>query len=104
MAKYLVETYYTCTFKVNHYLDDINERELKNLEKRDDGKFEVLDVKLDNRKTKSLDPNNKKVVENKKIEIVSKSASENSISKETCLLYTSPSPRDGLLSRMPSSA
>ena len=82
MAKYLVETYYTCTFKVNHYLDDINETELKNLEKRDDGKFEVLDVKLDNRKTKSLDPNNKKVVENKKIEIVSKSISENSISKE----------------------
>ena len=82
MAKYLVETYYTCTFKVNHYLDDINETELKNLEKRDDGKFEVLDVKLDNRKTKSLDPNNKKVVENKKIEIVSKSTSENSISKE----------------------
>ena len=25
-------------------------------------------------------------------------------SQETCLLYTSPSPRDGLLSRMPSSA
>ena len=24
--------------------------------------------------------------------------------KTTCLLYTSPSPRDGLLSRMPSSA
>ena len=24
--------------------------------------------------------------------------------KDTCLLYTSPSPRDGLLSRMPSSA
>ena len=34
MAKYLVETYYTCTFKVNHYLDEINESELKNLEKR----------------------------------------------------------------------
>ncbi len=71
MAKYLVETYYTCTFKVNHYLDDINETELKNLEKRDDGKFEVLDVKLDNRKTKSLDPKNNKIVENKKIEVVS---------------------------------
>ena len=42
MAKFLVETYYTCTFKVNHYLDEINETELKNLEKRDDGKFEVL--------------------------------------------------------------
>ena len=37
-------------------LDEINETELKNLEKRDDGKFEILDVKLDNRKTKNLDP------------------------------------------------
>ena len=71
MAKYLVETYYTCTFKVNHYLDDVNENELKNLEKRDDGKFEVLDVKLDNRKTKSLDPKNNKVIENKKIDVAS---------------------------------
>ena len=70
MAKYLVETYYTCTFKVNHYLDDINETELKNLEKRDDGKFEVLDVKLDNRKTKNLDPKNNKIIEKKKIDIV----------------------------------
>ena len=26
MAKYLVETYYTCSFKVTHYLDDINEK------------------------------------------------------------------------------
>ena len=26
------------------------------------------------------------------------------IAHKTCLLYTSPSPRDGLLSRMPSSA
>ena len=69
MAKYLVETYYTCTFKVNHYLDDINEAELKNLEKRDDGKFEVLDVKLDNRKTKSLDPKNNKVIQNNKVNI-----------------------------------
>ena len=69
MAKYLVETYYTCTFKVNHYLDEINETELKNLEKRDDGKFEVLDVKLDNRKTKNLDPNINKVID-KKIDLV----------------------------------
>ena len=71
MAKYLIETYYTCTFKVNHYLDEINETELKNLEKRDDGKFEVLDVKLDNRKTKNLDPKNNKVVDNK-IDLVPK--------------------------------
>ena len=80
MAKYLVETYYTCTFKVNHYLDDINETELKNLEKRDDGKFEVIDVKLDNRKTKSLDPKNKKIIENNKIKSsthIAKSSSPN---------------------------
>ena len=82
MAKYLVETYYTCTFKVNHYLDDINEAELKNLEKRDDGKFEVLDVKLDNRKTKSLDPKNNKLLEPSKIEVVTETDKENPINKE----------------------
>ena len=82
MAKYLVETYYTCSFKVNHYLDDINETELKNLEKRDDGKFEVLDVKLDNRKTKNLDPNNNKIVESKKIDAVNEKNQENPQNKD----------------------
>ena len=85
MAKYLVETYYTCTFKVNHYLDDINEAELKNLEKRDDGKFEVLDVKLDNRKTKSLDPKNNKVLENNKVEIVKEINNKSPINKESII-------------------
>ncbi len=85
MAKYLVETYYTCTFKVNHYLDDINEAELKNLEKRDDGKFEVLDVKLDNRKTKSLDPKNNKVIENTKAEVVNEIDKKNPINKESII-------------------
>ena len=33
MAKYLVETYYTCTFKVNQYLEEVNETELKILKK-----------------------------------------------------------------------
>ena len=81
MAKYLVETYYTCSFKVNHYLDDINESELSNLEKRDDGKFEVLDVKLDTRKTKSLDPNNK-VTENTKLDVISEQSQPKIISKD----------------------
>ena len=81
MAKYLVETYYTCSFKVNHYLDDINEKELSNLEQRDDGKFEVLDVKLDTRKTKSLDPNNK-TIESKKLDVVAEKKQTNIISKE----------------------
>ena len=82
MAKYLVETYYTCTFKVNHYLDDINENELKSLEKRDDGKFEVLEVKLDNRKTKSLDPNNKTVEKNNKLDLVSTQSEDKSLKVE----------------------
>ena len=33
-----------------------------------------------------------------------KAKAENITGDEACLLYTSPSPRDGLLSRMPSSA
>ena len=71
MAKYLVETYYTCNIKVSHYLNDISENSLKNLEKQEDGKFEILDIKLDNRKTKNLEKR-----ENEKIDIVEK---ENSI-------------------------
>ena len=30
MAKYLVETYYNCSFKVSHYLDEISENEFQN--------------------------------------------------------------------------
>ena len=82
MSKYLVETYYTCTFKVNHYLDDINETELKNLEKRDDGKFEVLDVKLDNRKTKNLDAKNNQIVESNKVEGIAEKNQVNSQNKD----------------------
>jgi ribonucleoside-diphosphate reductase alpha chain len=82
MAKYLVETYYTCSFKVNHYLDDVNEAELSKLEKREDGKFEVLDVKLDTRKTKSLDPNNKSS-DTEKIDIINEKTQPKIISKDT---------------------
>ena len=68
MSKYLVETYYTCSFKVSHYLDGITENELKSLEKREDGKFEILDVKFDNRKTKNLDKsNNRTIMEEKPV-------------------------------------
>ena len=77
MSKYLVETYYTCTFKVNHRLDNISEADLKSLEKRDDGEFEILDVKLDNRKTKSLDPNNNKVINKNEINLTTNSKETN---------------------------
>ena len=89
MAKYLVETYYNCSFKVSHYLDKVNDEELKNLEKRDDGKFEIIDVKLDNRKTKNLEKvteiNNK---DNKKIDVVSEIKS-NSVVKNFASKNTS---------------
>jgi len=83
MAKYLVETYYNCTFKVSHYLDKINDTEIKNLEKRDDGKYEIIDVKLDNRKTKNLDKTGQiteiKNKDNSNIDLVSEIKSKNTI-------------------------
>ena len=57
MSKYLVETYYTCSFKVKHFLDKIDQKELDNLEKNDNGEFEIIDIKIDTRKTKSLEKN-----------------------------------------------
>ena len=91
MAKYLIETYYNCSFKVSHYLDSIDENELSNLEKREDGKFEILDVKLDNRKTKSLDKNSKNItIENKdskKIDLVSENLKNQTVEKEDKITF-----------------
>jgi len=68
---------------VSHYLDEISDSELKNLEKRDDGKYEIIDVKLDNRKTKNLDKIGKVAeITNKddnKLDLVSKIKSNPSI-------------------------
>ncbi|MFL2887173.1 MAG: ribonucleotide reductase [Candidatus Pelagibacter sp.] len=77
MAKYLVETYYTCNIKVSHFLDDISENSLKNLEKQEDGKFEILDMKLDSRKTKNLDK-----TDNKKVELI-ENVEENVVSNNS---------------------
>ena len=61
MKKFLVETYYTCTFKTVHQLDDLNDKELSKIDQRTDGNVEVIDVKLNNRKTKKIGKNNEKV-------------------------------------------
>ncbi len=85
MAKYLVETYYNCSFKVTHYLDEVNEKELSNLEKRDDGKFEIIEVKLDNRKTKSLEKNMNKNTGDKavnSINLITDKANKQNLVKE----------------------
>ena len=69
--------------KVNHYLDDLNENELSKLEQREDGKFEIIDVKLDNRKTKDLDKinekasdNNSQMAENLKNDLINKKSNK----------------------------
>jgi len=59
MSKYLVETYYTCTFKIIHKLDELNEKKLSELENRKDGEVEIIDVRLNNRKTKTTDKKDK---------------------------------------------
>ena len=58
MSKYLVETFYTCTFKIVHKLDEQNEKKLSELENRKDGKVEIIDVRLNNRKTKAVNNKN----------------------------------------------
>ena len=54
MKKYIVETYYTCTFKTIHNLNNLDDAELSKIDQRTDGEVEVIDVKLNNRKTKKL--------------------------------------------------
>ncbi len=89
MAKYLVETYYTCSFKVSHYLDDINEKELSNLDKKNDGKFEILDIRLDNRKTKNLgkNQNNEENKINNNKEIINEPVKPKVVSKENNQIF-----------------
>ena len=60
MKKFIVETYYTCTFKTVHSLNELNDLELSKIDNRKDGEVEVIDVRLNNRKTKKIgDKNNK---------------------------------------------
>ena len=52
MSKYIVESFYACSFKIVHKLDELNEKKLSELENRNDGEVQIIDVKLNNRKTK----------------------------------------------------
>ena len=52
MSKFLVETHYTCVFKIVHELDELNEKSLSDIDSRKDGKVEIIDVTVNNRKTK----------------------------------------------------
>ena len=55
MSKFLVETHYTCTFKIVHELDELNEKALSEVDSRKDGKVEIVNVTVNNRKTKRTD-------------------------------------------------
>ena len=59
MSKYIVETFYTCSFKIIHKLDELNEKKLSELENRKDGEVQIIDVKLNNRKTKTTSKKDK---------------------------------------------
>ena len=54
MSKYLVESYYTCSFKVSHKLNEFNEKILEKIDQDSSGEVEIIDLKMVNRKTKSL--------------------------------------------------
>jgi len=54
MKKFIVETYCTCTFKTVHSLDELNATELSKIDGRNDGEVEVIDVRLNKRKTKKI--------------------------------------------------
>jgi len=66
MKKFIVETYYTCTFKTVHSLDSLNDQELSKIDSRNDGEVEVIDVKLNNRKTKKIGNDKKSSIKSKK--------------------------------------
>ena len=68
MKKYIVETYYTCTFKTVHTLSNLDETELSKINDRNDGEVEVIDVKLNNRKTKKIGGKNDEKNSNNKVE------------------------------------
>ena len=68
MKKYLVETYYTCTFKTVHSLNSLDDSQLSNIDQRTDGEVEVIDVKLNNRKTKKIGGTKDDKAKNNKVE------------------------------------
>jgi len=81
MSKYLVETFYTCSFKITHKLDELSEKKLSELENRNDGEVEIVDVKLNTRKTKVLNnKNTKSELTEKKSPIISSVVNEKLIS------------------------
>ncbi len=75
MKKFIVETFYTCTFKTVHKLDELTDIAMKKIDSQNDGDVELIEVKMNNRKTKRLDKSEKNQ-KNQKIEKFEKIDSE----------------------------
>jgi len=54
MSKFIAESFYTCLFKITHQLEELTNQTISELNSRKDGKIEVLDIKFNKRKTRSL--------------------------------------------------
>ncbi len=80
MSKFLVETHYTCTFKIVHELDELDEKALSDIDNRQDGKVEIIDVTVNNRKTKKANDKTKvqKIEIKDEIKINNKNVKNNS--------------------------
>ena len=81
MKKFLVETYYTCTFKTVHTLDDLNDNELARIDQRSDGEVEVIEVKLNNRKTKKIGDKKQDKIKDIKVNQISNKKKINRLQK-----------------------
>ena len=107
MKKFIVETYYTCTFKTVHTLDELNDVELSKIDNRKDGEVEVIEVKLNNRKTKKigdkkkLDDNKNKVSEEVSKSIVDQVIKTNDLNANNISLKNSSKGQVGKRFRMP---
>ncbi len=88
MSKFLVETHYTCTFKIVHELNELNEKSLTDIDNRKDGKVEIIDVTVNNRKTKKAGSEKKdqKIEVKQDAKIDHKSLSKNDKTVKTKIL------------------
>ncbi len=95
MSKFLVETHYTCTFKIIHELDELNEKELSNIDNRKDGKVEIIDVTVNNRKTKKSGDNKK----GKKLDLKDNLRIDHNLEKESSKIIQNETLRKTLRDR-----
>ena len=63
-----------------------------------------IECQYNENKTVDINQNKPSLIGKTLLEKIDEDLNQTFQSPNTCLLYTSPSPRDGLLSRMPSSA